>query len=102
MIVVEPGLIDTMFGDVAVGPLLERSGEGAYAELARKVAEGTRNRYRPGHGTSPDKIGEVIAGAVGSRRPKTRYVAGKYARSLILLRKWLGDRVFDRVIANQV
>ena len=33
---------------------------------------------------------------------KTRYVVGKYARPMIALRKWLGDRAFDRVMMMQM
>jgi len=39
-----------------------------------------------------------IGKAVAARRSKTRYAVGKYVRQLIATRKWLGDRVFDRII----
>jgi 23S rRNA pseudoU1915 N3-methylase RlmH len=40
-------------------------------------------------------IGKAIA-----KKPKTRYVAGKLARPLILMRKLLSDRIFDKVIMS--
>ena len=101
VIVIEPGLIDTEFADVVSGPLLERSGAGAYASLARQVADGTRKNYAGG-ATPASVIADVIAKAIVARRPRTRYVAGKYARMLMSMRKWLGDRVYDRAIMAQL
>jgi short-subunit dehydrogenase len=101
VVVIEPGLIDTEFADVVTEPLLRRSGAGAYATLARKVADGTRKNYAAGT-TPPSVIADVIAKAIRARRPKTRYVAGKYARMLMSMRKWLGDRVYDRSIMAQL
>lgn len=102
VVIVEPGLIETGFGDVVAEGLLQRSGSGAYATLTQAVAASTRSAYAPGRGTSPDVIARVVSNAVRARRPATRYVAGAYARPMILIRKWLGDRVFDRVIMSQM
>lgn len=101
VIVIEPGLIDTEFADVVSGPMLERSGAGVYATLARRVADGTRKNYAGG-ATPPSVIADVIAKAIVARRPRTRYVAGKYAKMLMSMRKWLGDRVYDRSIMSQL
>jgi NAD(P)-dependent dehydrogenase (short-subunit alcohol dehydrogenase family) len=101
VIVIEPGIIETEFGNVFVEPMLERSGNGPYADLARKVADATRGSYESG-GSPASLIAEVIAKALKARRPKTRYVAGKYARPLIAVRKVFGDRIYDRVIMAQL
>lgn len=98
VIIIEPGTIETEFGEVMVEPMLERSGTSAYASLAKKMAASTRETYRPGNGSPPTLIADVIARAIKERKPKTRYTAGKYARSMILARKWLGDRAFDQII----
>lgn len=102
VVVVEPGLIETGFGDVVSEGLLRRSGSGAYAKQAHAVAASTRNAYGQGRGTAPEVIADVVANAVAARRPRTRYAVGKYAKPLLLIRKWLGDRVFDRVILSQM
>ena len=102
VIIIEPGLIATEFGDVMTGPLLARSGDTAYAKLARKVAESTRRNYQPGRGSPASLIADVIAQAIAAEHPKTRYAAGKYARPLIFARKWLGDRTFGRIIMRTV
>lgn len=102
VVIVEPGIIETEFGDVLVQPMLERSGQGPYAELAQRVAKATVASYERGGGSPPSVIAAVITRAVQARRPKTRYVAGKYARLLLFIRRWFGDRAFDMVMMNQV
>jgi short-subunit dehydrogenase len=101
VIVIEPGIIRTEFGDVLVGPMLDRSGDGAYAGLARKVADVTRASYEAGGGSPASLIAALIAKSIRARRPRPRYAAGKYAKPMLAVRKWLGDRVFDRVVMSQ-
>ncbi len=102
VVVVEPGLIDTEFGDTMLGPMMERSGSGPYAELAGKLEKATRASYKEGAASPPSVIAKAISKAVRARKPKIRYVAGKYARPLLFLRKWFGDRLFDAAVMSQV
>ncbi|RWF41355.1 MAG: oxidoreductase [Mesorhizobium sp.] len=102
VVVVEPGLIETGFGDVVADGLLKRSGTSAYAEVAQMVAKTTKASYGHGRGSDPTVIADVVSTAVRSTRPRTRYAAGKYARMMIGVRKWLGDRMFDRLILSQM
>ena len=102
VVIVEPGLIETGFGDVVAAGLLKRSGSGAYAKLTQAVARSTKTAYGQGRGTDPDVIAAVVSKAIKARKPRTRYVAGKYARPMIAIRKWLGDRMFDRIILSQM
>ena len=75
---------------------------GAYAKVAQSVAASMERSYGHGRGTDPKVIAEVVGEAVKSPRPKTRYAAGKYAKMMIWVHKWLGDRVFDRLIKSQM
>lgn len=102
VVIVEPGLIETAFGDVVADNLLKRSGSGAYAKLKQVVVKTTKEAYGRGRGTSPSVIARVVSKAVKAKRPNPRYVAGKYASPMINIRKWFGDRVFDRVIMSQM
>lgn len=102
VVIVEPGSIATEFGDVMVQPMLERSGQGPYAAMAQAVAEASRAGFESGNPSPPSVIADVISKAVRAKRPKTRYAVGKYAKPLIFMRKWFGDRAFDRVIMSQV
>ncbi len=102
VVVVEPGLIETGFGDVVADGLIKRFGAGPYAEISQAVAKITRATYGHGRGTDPKVIADVVSAAVHARRPRTRYVAGKYAKPMIAIRKWFGDRMFDRIIMSQM
>ncbi|MBR0715958.1 oxidoreductase [Bradyrhizobium liaoningense] len=102
VVVVEPGLIETGFGDVVANGLLKRSGTGPYARLTHAVAKSTRDAYGQGRGTNPTVIADVVSKAVNEAKPRTRYVAGKYALPMIKIREWFGDRMFDRVIMSQM
>jgi len=102
VVVIEPGLIETGFGDAASNGLLERSGRGPYARMAEGVARSMNRSYGRGRGTDPKVIADVVGDAVKARRPRTRYAAGRYAKMMIGVRKWLGDRAFDRLIRSQM
>ena len=102
VVIVEPGLIETGFGEVVADGLLKRSGSGAYAKLTQAVAKTTKDAYGRGRGTNPRVIARVVSKAVKARKPLPRYVSGKYAGPMITIRKWFGDRLFDRVIMSQM
>ncbi|MFD2670693.1 oxidoreductase [Marinicrinis sediminis] len=102
VVIIEPGLILTEFGDVVSKPMKRHSGNGAYRSLAQAVSKASESAYTSGGGSSPDVIANVVARAVRSPRPKTRYAAGKWAKPMMTMRKWLGDKVFDRIIMSQV
>lgn len=102
VIIVEPGLIETGFGDVVAEGIENRSGGGAYAVMTEAVVRSTRGAYGQGRGTPSSKVATVISKALKARAPKTRYVVGKYAKPMITMRRWLGDRAFDRIIMSQM
>lgn len=95
VVVIEPGIIATEFGDVMTQPMLDRSGHGPYGKLAHAIAASKSPM------SQPTVVADAIARAVQARRPKTRYVAGNMAKPLMLIRKYFGDRVYDRLIMSQ-
>ena len=100
VIIIEPGIIQTSFVEVMVTPMMERSGKTAYAELANKIEKATKTASEKGGGSPPSMIANAIAKAIRARKPKTRYAAGKLAKPLMFIRKWFGDRVFDRAVMS--
>ena len=100
VVVVEPGAVNTEWGDIMVDGLLERSGDGPYAEMAQDVADASRENSSDG--SDPEVIATAISNAVHSNDPRNRYVAGKYAKPMIALRRFGGDRVYDRVVDYMV
>jgi NAD(P)-dependent dehydrogenase (short-subunit alcohol dehydrogenase family) len=102
VVIIEPGLIETGFGDALTAPLLQASGDGPYAQMARNVARSTAHAYQAGRGTKPEAVARVVSRALQARRPRTRYAVGRYARPMLWMRKYLGDRLFDRIIRSQM
>ncbi|WP_438853306.1 oxidoreductase [Agromyces sp. M3QZ16-3] len=96
VVIVQPGLIDTEWSAIMSAPVLERSGNGAYAPLAHAVVSRSGGQYG---GSSPSVIADTVARAVAARRPRTRYAAGRLAKPLIAARRVLTDRGFDRLLA---
>ncbi len=99
VVIIEPGGIQTSWGSIAIKKMMSISGSGPYKKLMKASAERMKSTYEgQGSLSPPSVIADVVSKAVASPRPKTRYVAGKYAKQLMFIRKYLGDRIFDRVI----
>jgi NAD(P)-dependent dehydrogenase (short-subunit alcohol dehydrogenase family) len=98
VVIIEPGVIATEFGDVMLGPLLARSGSGPYSKMANAVASAAKTSFHNGSASDPQVIADLILRAVRANKPKTRYAAGKYAKPLMFVRKWFGDRIFDKMV----
>ena len=103
VIIVQPGAIHTEFTSVAFGPAMERSSSTAYSGLTSGMrAMRTRTESNRSLGSPPSVIADTIYKAVRARHPKTRYAAGKYARPLLLLRRLISDRMYDRIMARML
>ena len=102
VVVVEPGGIKTAWGTIAAENLKKTSSKGAYANFANKVAKNTVKMYTGKQLTEVDILGHTIAKAATDRKPKTRYVKGYMAKPAIAIRKWFGDKVYDKMIMSQV
>jgi short-subunit dehydrogenase len=97
--VVEPGAVATEWGDGAADALLRNSRDTAYAAQAAGVARVLAATARdPERATSPDAVAAVVVEAATTSRPQPRYVVGAGARPALLLRRWLTDRAFDRLV----
>ncbi len=47
-------------------------------------------------------ITELASKTMESKKPKTRYTAGKFAKPMVWIRTYLGDRIFDNVVLSQI
>ena len=100
VVIVEPGGIQTEWGDIAMDGLKKVSGEGPYAAMANKMIAGSdknKNKLTP-----VDVLGKEIAKAASEKNPKTRYLKGYLAKPLVSMRKWLSDKTFDKMILSQL
>ena len=100
VVVIEPGAIKTEWSGIAMGSLIETSGEGPYAARAKKLAAGFTNPAMQARASDPSVIAATIATAVTARRPRARYAAGSGARAILTARRLLSDRAFDGVVAR--
>lgn len=98
VVIVEPGAIETDFAEIAIEPLLERSKGGPYLDLAGRMAKATRDTYESGKASPASLVADVIAKAIEAKKPKTRYATGFLAKPILITRRLLGDRLYDRMI----
>jgi NAD(P)-dependent dehydrogenase (short-subunit alcohol dehydrogenase family) len=104
VILIEPGLITTGFGDVASGSVSSAGEDSPYAEFNRRVAERTEGAYKGPLmklGGGPDDVAKTIAGALNSDRPKARYPVTLSAHLLINQRRITPDRIWDLTMRTQ-
>jgi short-subunit dehydrogenase len=98
--IVEPGGIQTEWGDIAMENLEKVSGKGLYGEMVKKIiAVSNKSKDKL---TSVDVLGKEIAKAASENNPKTRYLKGYLAKPLVGMRKWLGDKTFDKLLLSQL
>lgn len=102
VVIIEPGIIKTEFGDVMSGPMMERSGNTAYADMAKSMSQASKESYEKGGASPPSVIADVVSKAIKSDNPKTRYAKGKLAKLMIFMRKILPDKLFDKAVMSQV
>ena len=100
VVIIEPGVIKTEIFNLMLVQMMERSGNSAYSAMAKKIAEAVENSQKQGNASDPSVIAKVVSQAVKAKKPKTRYAAGKFAKPLLLMRKWFSDRIFDKIIMS--
>ncbi|MFA9271044.1 MAG: oxidoreductase [Baekduiaceae bacterium] len=105
VVVIQPGLIKTNFGERAVAELPEAPGDGPYAGFTEKVAQATRDVYEEGAmaklGSGPDSVAKVIEKALDAEKPKARYRVTPSAHAMIALRAVTPDRGWDAIMRGQ-
>jgi NAD(P)-dependent dehydrogenase (short-subunit alcohol dehydrogenase family) len=101
VVVVEPGLIRTRFGEAAVGSVPREDGpyadfNSAVAAVTARVHDGPLGRL----GAGPEAVAKVIERALTADRPRTRYKVTASARVLMAQRSLLPDRAWDAVVGT--
>ncbi len=104
VVLIEPGLITTSFGDTAVDSIGAAPDEGPYGKFNAAVAKSTAEAYSGPMaklGAGPQAVAEKIEKALTDSRPRARYTVTPSAKIVIVLRRMLSDRMWDRVMATQ-
>ncbi|MFS8148339.1 oxidoreductase [Rhizobium sp. BR 249] len=102
VVIVEPGGVKTEWGHIAADNLRKTSGGGAYAKAANNAAASMHEIYSGSRLSDPAVVAATILKAITAARPKTRYHTGYMAGPVLWLRRWLSDRMFDRIITSMV
>ncbi len=102
VVIIEPGAIKTEFDDVMTKSMIKRSGETAYSKLAHKLAKAVKRENEVDKASKPEVIADLILKAIEAKKPKTRYAGGNLAKPLLFIRKWGGDRIFDRLLGGMI
>jgi NADP-dependent 3-hydroxy acid dehydrogenase YdfG len=102
VILIEPGLISTNFGEVAASSV--EGGDGAYDHFNSKVAEITQAAYNgplAKLGAGPEAVADTIAKALTAKRPRARYPVTPSAHLMINQRRFTPDPVWDLMMRAQ-
>lgn len=96
VVLIEPGSINTEWGEIALETMTRASDGTAYAPQA----EEKRALFRSSavNGSNPDVVARAVMAAVSAQRPKTRYAVGAFAKPLIFAVTFLPNRAFDWIM----
>ena len=104
VVLVEPGAVATPIWEtsIAAAERLQRALPAGVVELyGRAIAAARAGALRSAaQGMPADQVAAVVAKALTSRRPRTRYLVGTDARVAALVAR-LPDRVRDRLVLSQ-
>ena len=105
VVIIQPGLIRTSFGDVAATAVGHAEEAGPYTSLNERVAQATRDIYVKGParhlGAGPEAVAKTIERAITAKSPRIRYRVTPSARLLIGQRALMSDRMWDRMMTTQ-
>jgi NAD(P)-dependent dehydrogenase (short-subunit alcohol dehydrogenase family) len=98
VVIIQPGTIRSEWSGIAADQLQARSANTPYARQAKIMGAVLRGVDHMRLASGPEVVAQAIAKAVQSPKPRTRYVVGGGARSMLLAERILPDRGFDRLI----
>ena len=102
VILIEPGVIKTEFQDVMMDLTVERSIGTPYEKKLKALEKATQEMYARGIGSPPSVITKLIIKAINSPNPKRRYVGGLFAKPMLFIKKWFGDKMYEKAIMSQI
>lgn len=100
VVLIEPGGIGTNWGSIAAEHLEQSSHGSVYEEAANNMAGTFRKAYSASWMPSPSVVARAIVKAVKAKRPRTRYLVGLGARSLIFFHSIIPTRWWDALMRS--
>jgi NAD(P)-dependent dehydrogenase (short-subunit alcohol dehydrogenase family) len=106
VILLEPGLITTEFGEAATASMLDTTiaGDDPYATFNTTVGAVTKGAYEGPMkllGGGPDRVAKTIERAIKRRPPPPRLTITPSAKLTIAMRRLLPDRAWDAMMRQQ-
>ncbi len=106
VILLEPGLITTEFGEAATASMadVEMTGEDPYAKFNTTVGAVTKGAYDGPMkllGGGPDRVAKVIERALKRRHPPARITITPSAKVTIAMHRLMPDRLWDAAMRAQ-
>jgi NAD(P)-dependent dehydrogenase (short-subunit alcohol dehydrogenase family) len=106
VVLIEPGLIKTRFGETAVGSIdaPTAGGDDPYGSFNAAVGAATEGAYEGALsrlGGGPETVARAIERALSARRPKTRYKVTPSAWLILAQHRLLSDRAWDAFMRTQ-
>ncbi|HMH46478.1 MAG TPA: SDR family NAD(P)-dependent oxidoreductase [Solirubrobacteraceae bacterium] len=106
VVLLEPGLITTEFGEAATASMAEATipGDDPYATFNATVGAVTKGAYdgpMRRFGAGPERVAKVIERTLKRRRPPARITITPSAKLMIGLRRLLPDRAWEAAMRGQ-
>ena len=102
VVLIEPGLVRTGFGDVAADQLRRYVDDSAYKPQLEPLLRMRDNPRVMDRGTKARVLAEVFVEAATADAPRRRYVKGMLGRPALLVRKWLGDGIYEFILRRAI
>ena len=101
VVLIEPGIIKTKFGDTAVSSVDEADGPYAsFNNSLKRLLDSAYSGPMSKASVGPESVAKTIAKAIESRRPKTRYVVPAMTMGILFARRVLPDRAWDFAVGT--
>ena len=100
VIVIQPGGIRSEWSGIAMNNLKSTAHNSVYASAITKVLSSNEELER--QYAKPSVIANLIAKAIQSKNPKTRYSGGYMAGFILFLRRVVPDRIIDKMILSKI
>lgn len=106
VIVIEPGTIATPIWGKGIATMdklaatMTADQHARYDDLVTAMRK--QSEEQGGGGVQPFRAAKVIADAIQSRKPRTRYRVGRDAKLLAVMSGLLSDHAFDRLVARNL
>ncbi len=99
VVLLEPGVIETGFVREVENQFPAESTSGPY----KRIVQGFMNAIATGaaRGSSPAVIAGTVKKIINKKNPRPRYLIGRMAKPMVVIRNLFGDRIFDKIMLSQ-